>query len=138
MYKMNDVIIIEEVRDVNQLSIEGDKARIISRTGSLITAETESGMVFSFDAKGRKGIKVRPETAKDRIEELEEQVEVLKESIRPVIEILTQQIDIEKAGGLLPFTRARAKADLKELLSEINMPDGAVIKVTKPKKVKAE
>ena len=138
MYKMNDVIVIEEVRDVNQLSIEGDKAFIISRTGSLITAETENGTVFSFDAKGRKGIKVRPETAKDRIEELEDKIEVLKESIRPIMEVLTQQIDIEKAGGLKAWEKTKVKAELKELLSEINMPDGAVVKVTRPRKVKAE
>ena len=135
MYKIGDKIVVEEVKDNNLLSIEGEAATVISRIGSLIVGKTVyTGMNFSFDIKGRKGVKVRPWTTEDDLEVLNGELNSVMESIEEPVKAIKQKIEVAKAGGQKAYDKAQAKAQLKELLAEINLPDGAVVKVTKTKK----
>jgi hypothetical protein len=91
-------------------------------------------MSFSFDIKGRKGVKVRPWTTEDDIEVLNGELNSIMESIEEPVKAIKERIEIAKAGGQKAYDKAQAKAQLKELLAEINLPDGAVVKVSKVKK----
>jgi hypothetical protein len=135
MYKIGDKIVVEEVKDTSLLSIEGEAATVVSRIGSLIVGKTvTTGTNFSFDIKGRKGVKVRPWTTDDDIEILTGELNSIMESIEEPVKAIKEKIEVAKAGGQKAYDKAQAKAQLKELLAEINLPDGAVVKVTKTKK----